>query len=179
MRGVLVACVLVGVVGAGGGVGVANDGAKGACLLLTADDISNATGAKAGEAHESETVLTSGPQQGGTMTTCMWKLGDSGMFHINVIPAAKGAAREAGLAKLRQGIETLKSKGWKEEKKNFGKVTCATLTPPGKQEGMPISVGCMGEAKGMGVGVAAMSPGKAVPLAKVKALFDKATSRLP
>jgi hypothetical protein len=52
------------------------------------------------------------------------------------------------------------------------------MTPPPSQKSMPIAVGCMGEAKGLGISVGSMSPSSGVALPKIKALFDKATSRL-
>jgi hypothetical protein len=179
MRGALVAGVLIVAVGMGARDVAAKGAPLHACSLLTADDIAGATGAKVGEGRENDTVIPSGPQKGETMAGCMWKLGEQGMVNVNAIPAATGAAREAGLAKIRQAMETLKSQGWKEEKQTFGSVMCSTLTPPPAQKNMPVAAGCMGEAKGMGVGVGSMARGSSVPLAKLKALFDKATSRLP
>jgi hypothetical protein len=177
-RVLVVGALIVGVV-LTAPVGAAEGSSVAACSLLNTDDIAGVTGGKVGEGHENTTPIPSGPQKGESMAGCMWKLGDQGMVTVNVLPAATGAAREAGLAKLRQVKEKLKSQGWKEDKQTFGSTVCATLTPPPSQKSMPVAAGCMGEAKGMAVSVGSMSPGSAVPLPKMKALFDKATSRLP
>lgn len=170
MRRVFLIGVLIVGVGVPGRDGAAKGSAVAACSLLNTDDIAGATGSKVGEGHENNTDTTAG---------CMWKLGDQGMVNVSAIPAPTGAAREAGLAKLRQVKEKLKSQGWKEDKQTIGGVVCATLTPPSSQKSMPVAVGCMGEAKGMAISVGSMSPGSAVPIPKMKVLFDKATSRLP
>ena len=178
MRALLVVSVLIVMVGVASRGGAGQAGAVQACSLLTADEITGVTGAKAGEGRETATVLSSGPQKGETLAGWMWKLGEQGMVNVSVIRAATGAAREAGLAKLREGIEKLKSQGWKQDRQTFGSVVCSTMTPPPSQKSMPIAVGCMGEAKGLGISVGSMSPGSGVALPKIKALFDKATSRL-
>jgi hypothetical protein len=179
MRAVLVAGVLIVSVAAAGRDVAAKGGAVSACSLLSADDIAAATGVKVGEGHESDTPITAGPQKGETLRSCTWKLGAQGMVSVHVVPAATGGARDTGLGKIRQTMDQLKSQGWSEDKQTFGSVTCSTMTPPPAQKSMPVAAGCMGEAKGMGVGVGSMAPGSAVALAKMKALFDKATSRLP
>jgi hypothetical protein len=170
MRRELVVAVLMVGAGVSGRDGAAKGSAVAACSLLNTNDIAGVTGSKVGEGHENDMGTTAG---------CMWKLGEQGMVTVNVVPAATGAAREAGLAKLHQVMDKLKSQGWKEDKQTFGGVVCATLTPPPSQKSMPVAAGCMGEAKGMAMSVGSMSPGSAVPIPKMKALFDKATSRLP
>jgi len=185
MRGAFVVCfAILGVAvaaryGAAKETRAAKENVIHACSLLSADDIAGVTGAKVGEGRETSTVITSGPEKGETMATCTWRVGEQGMANVHVIPAPAGGARDASLTSIRQVVDKLKSQGWKEEKQAFGAVVCSTMTPPAAQRGMPIAVGCMGEAKGMGVGVNAMSPGIVAPLPKMKALFDKATSRLP
>lgn len=179
MRALLVVGVLIMTVGVASRGGAAKGAAVQACSLLTADEITGVTGAKAGPGHETDIPIATGPQKGETLAGCMWKLGEQGMVTANVIAAATGAAREAGLARLHQGVEKLKSQGWKQDRQTFGSVVCSTMTPPPSQKSMPVAVGCMGEAKGMGISVGSMSPGSAVAIPKMKALFDKATSRLP
>jgi len=151
-----------------------------ACSLLTAGEIGDAVGSKIGVSRESDTVIPQGPSKGETMGTCMWKVGEQGMVSVSVIRAAQGAQREAGLARMNQAFETLKAKGWKEEKKDYGNARCAMLTPPTSQaENTPVSTGCMAEAKGMGISVGSMAPKKSAAIDQVKALLDKAISRLP
>jgi len=151
-----------------------------ACSLLTAAEIGAAVGGKVGDSRESDIVIPEGPAKGETMGSCMWRVGDQGMVSVSVIRAAQGAQREAGLAKMNQAFETLKAKGWKEEKKVYGNARCAMLTPPTSQaENTPVSTGCMAEAKGMGISVGSMAPKKSAAIDQVKALLDKAISRLP
>ena len=93
--------------------------------------------------------------------------------------APQGARREAGLAKLKEGFQRLKSKGWTEEKKEFSNAKCALMTPPSSSEkNIPVMTGCMAEAKGMGISVGYMGR-TSVPIEKVKTLLDKAIERLP
>ena len=150
-----------------------------ACSLLTAGEIGDAVGSKIGESRESDTVIPQGPSKGETMGTCMWKVGEQGMVSVSVIRAAQGAQREAGLARMNQAFETLKAKGWTEEKKDYGSARCAIMTPPPSEPTMPTSTGCIAEAKGMGLSVGLMAPKKTGTIDRMKALLDKAISRLP
>src|SRR5262249_30379314 len=131
-----------------------------ACSLLTAGEIGDAVGDKVGESRESDTVVSQGPSKGETVGTCMWKVGEQGMVSVSVARAAKGAQREAGLARMSQAFETLKAKGWTEEKKDYGSARCAIMTPPPSEPTMPTSTGCIAEAKGMGLSVGLMAPKK-------------------
>jgi len=151
-----------------------------ACALVTVDEISAAIGDKVGGQHETDTVVANGPAKGQPLVGCMWKAGGQGIVTVNVMPAATGAARAAGLAKLHETGEKLKKQGWTENKQSFGpSITCATLTPPPAQQQVPSVVACFGEAKGMALSVGSMSPGGKLPVGNMKALFDKAAARLP
>src|SRR5262245_55151989 len=89
-----------------------------ACTLLTAAEVTAATGSAVGRSTEMITTIPSGPSQGEKMYGCMWGTADRGMVNISVTRAPKGAQREAGLAKMRQAFDALKAKGWTEEKKD-------------------------------------------------------------
>jgi hypothetical protein len=158
--------------------GVAAEEKLHACSLLTAGEIGDAVGGAVGQSHETDTAVPSGPSKGQILGGCMWSTADQGMVSVNVIRAAQGADREAGLARLRQVFDMLKAKGWSEERKDYGSARCSILTPPPAQKDVPVSTGCMAEAKGMGISVGSMSPKNKVPIEKVKALLDKAIGRL-
>jgi len=146
-----------------------------ACSLLTADEVGTALGDKASPPHENNVIIDKGPSKGETMRTCTWRVGGQGMVSLNVIRAPKDA--KPGTALLHQAFETLKSQGWKEERKQLGSVTCVLMTPPSGQDKLPISTGCLGEAKERGLSIGAMGK-KAVPIEQIKPLFDKAVARL-
>ncbi len=158
--------------------GVAAEEKMHACSLLTSSEVGQAVGGTVGQPQESDVVIPSGPSKGETMGTCMWPLGDHGMVSLSVIRAAQGAQREAGLANLRKTFETLKARGWTEERKDYANARCSILTPPPSQKDVPISTGCLAEARGMGLSVGSMSPTNKVAIEKVKVLLDKAIGRL-
>ena len=148
-----------------------------ACTLLTTAEIGSAVGGAVGQSKDIQQVIPSGPSKGETMYGCMWPAGDRGMVNLSMIRAAKGAQREAGIANMRKGFETLKARGWTEEKHDFGDVHCAILTPPAAQPNMPMSTGCFGEAKGMGIGLGAAGRTR-IAIEAVKGLYDKVTKKL-
>ena len=147
-----------------------------ACTLLTPMEIAGAVGGTVGKSNESQMVVPSGPAQGQTTYACMWSAGEQGMVSVSLMRAVPGQ-KDIGMAKIKQAFETLKAQGWTEEKKDFGDIHCARMTPPAAQKNAPLSTGCFGEAKGMGLGVGAMGR-KATPLEAVKTLFEKAAGRL-
>ena len=140
-----------------------------ACALLTSAELGDAVGTSVGQFQESDMVIPEGPSKGETMGHCMWPIGDGqSMVSVSVIRALQGAQREAGLAKLHQGFDRLKAKGWTEEKKTIGNAMCATLMPPPSETNAPTMVGCLAEAKQMGISVGWMAgKGKKVPRVSV------------
>jgi hypothetical protein len=149
-----------------------------ACSLLTNGEISDAVGEKVAGSQRADMVIAEGPSKGETMGGCMWHVGDQGMVSVNLIRALKGAQREASLTQLNQVFDALKAQGWTEEKKNFGDIRCSIMTPPSSMKDVPISTGCMAEAKGWGIGVGWMSGNKKLTNEKLKGLLDKAIGRL-
>jgi len=149
-----------------------------ACSLLTAGDIEAVTGAKAREHHKTDMVIPEGPAKGQTLNGCMWAVGDQGMVAVSMMPAPKGPAREAGLAKLAEVYAALRAQHWTEEKKDFGNTTCSIMTPPPSTKDAPILSGCVAEARGMGLSVGFMSPTKKLSIDQTKALLDKAIGRI-
>ena len=101
------------------------------------------------------------------------------MVSVSMIQAPNAEQRAAGMTRMNQVYDRLKAKGWTQKTEKFGSsTTCSTLTPPTNDGSTPSMSGCMGEAKGHGIGVGFMYPGTTLPIAKVKALFDKASSRI-
>lgn len=149
-----------------------------ACTLLTSGDIEAVTGAKPGEPHESDLILSQGPAKGMKTFGCMWGVADRGMVTVAMFPALKGPARETGLAKVNEAFDALKAQHWTEEKKVVGNATCSIMTPPPSQKDAPILSGCFGEAKGIGLSVGFMSPTKRLSIDQTKALMDKAAGQL-
>lgn len=148
------------------------------CALLTSSEVVAAVGGT-GQSQESNIVIPEGPSKGETLGGCMWAADNQGMVSISMIRAPQGALREAGLAKLRDGFQRLKAKGWTEEKKEFSNAKCALMTPPASsKKDIPVMTGCFAEAKGMGLSVGYMGK-TSVPIDKVKTLLDKAIGRLP
>jgi hypothetical protein len=148
-----------------------------ACSLLTAADINAAVAGKVGEPHETNMGVS--PEAASkTMGNCMWKVGDQGMVSVGVMPAAKGAAREEGLAKINGVYEGLKAKHWTEERQDFSNGWCSVMTPPASEKDTPIMSGCMAEAKGMAIGVTYLDPKQKLAPDKAKRLLDKVIGHL-
>ena len=148
------------------------------CALLTSGEVVAAVGGT-GQSQESNIVIPEGPSKGETLGGCMWAADNQGMVSISMIRALQGAQREAGLAKLRDGFQRLKAKGWTEEKKEFSNAKCALMTPPASaKKDIPVMTGCFAEAKGMAISVGYMGK-TSVPIETVKTLLDKALGRLP
>jgi hypothetical protein len=148
-----------------------------ACSLLTAADISAAVAGKVGEPHRTDMGVSPGAASK-TMGNCMWKVGDQGMMSVGVMPAAKGAEREAGLGKINGVYDALKAKHWTEERQEFSNGWCSVMTPPASEKDTPIMSGCMAEAKGKAIAVTYLDPKQKLALAKAKALLDKAIGHL-
>ncbi len=152
------------------------------CPLLTAAEINSATGMKVGEPHETDVdVPSSAGQAKVPMTGCMWRVGEHGMANVAVL-AAVGTKeqREAGMAKLRQSYDVLRSKGWSVTETRIADTLCSTATPPAAEsEHSPAMTGCFGVARGFVYSVGVMGPHFKTPSDKVKALGDDVVKRLP
>lgn len=158
-----------------------------ACTYLTSAEAGAAAGGAVGQPQESNTVITEGPSKGQTMGMCTWDAGSKGSIAVTVVPVPAGAWREAFLAQLnnQKWFEPLKAQGWTSQTRNVGDGMCLLITPPPSQKDVPrellhaaASTSCYGASKGTGVGVA-INGAPNVALEKVKALLDKAVSRVP
>jgi len=147
-----------------------------ACTLITTEELKAAFGGT-GDAHKTELQIPSGPAKGQTMNGCMWSIGEQGMLTLSVMPAMKGAAREAGIAQLRQVYASLLAKGWTEEKKEIPGGNCSQMTPPASEKDAPMMVGCMAEAKGQAISIGTLGKTK-YSIEQVKPFFDKVVKRI-
>jgi len=148
------------------------------CPLLTAAEISAATGMKVGEPHETDMQL---PKGKGQMTGCMWQVGGRGMANVSVMRAVGSQEeREKGLAGLRQVYAGLKSKGWTITESKIGDKRCNTATPPaGESDHSPAMAGCFAVGKGFVYSVSVVGPHFKTSPETVKALADDVVKRLP
>lgn len=144
------------------------------CALLTASDIS--TVGATGPGSSSSMPFADGTASGGTMNLCQWSMATGGlMLSIAKIPAS--LSREAVTTALNQSWGELKTKGWKEEKQQFGAVSCFLMTPPAGDKKSPNPTSCTVFNKGMVLSITALGTTR-VEMEKVKALLDKAVGRL-
>jgi hypothetical protein len=144
------------------------------CSLLTAKELS-AVGAT-GQGVESSMPFPDGTPKGGTVTMCSWSMASGGlMMSTGKMP---GVSRETILTTVNQSWSQLKTKGWTEEKKEFGAVSCFLMTPPPGDTGAPKPTSCTVVSKeGMVLSITTMGTTR-VPMENVKALIDSAAGRL-
>lgn len=143
---------------------------KPVCSLLTSADV-GAVGAT-GEGIPGEMSAAKGV----TMKMCSWKM-NAGGLHLSANPMPPGTTREQIDAQLASTYQMLVSKGWKQEKKDFGGVSCTLLTPPANDKKSPANTSCLTVAKGIMVNAdtISMTP---IAMEKVKAVVDSAVGRL-
>ena len=147
---------------------------KPVCSLLTAADIS-AVGAT-GQGTPGEVPTTTGSAKGATMKMCSWRM-KAGGLNLSANPMPPGASRAAIEAQLTSTYQMLTSKGWKQDKKDFGNASCTLFTPPAGEKDAPANTSCLTVAKGMLVNAdtISMTP---VSMEKLKALVDSVSGRL-
>ena len=154
---------------------------NGACALLTTQEIESTFAVKPEAPLDHEEVAQKAPWKGEILRRCNWQLGkgsSAGNVYVNVGVTKTEAQRQASWAQLDQVVDQFKSRGWPVEKKTLGKVTCVVGTPPPAQKVATV-VHCFTEDKGRGVAVSpTLATGK-VSAESVKALVEKAVSRLP
>jgi hypothetical protein len=143
------------------------------CSLLTAADIQTATGAKPTAGRATSTAAGGAPVAG-----CTWVIPSTGMVSVATTPAPTGAAREAGLARIRAAADALKAKGWAEERKDYGSAKCAVLTPPASEAKAANTAVCFSDVKGSALAVYFMDRAAKPSLDQIKALLDKAAGHL-
>jgi|SRR5215470_7633982 len=112
----------------------------------------------------------------GTMKMCSWRMKTGGL-NLGANPMPPGATRAQVEAQLTKTYQMLTSQGWKQEKKDFGGVSCTLFTPPANQKDAPANTSCLTVAKGMLVNADTISM-TAIPMEKLKPLVDSAAGRL-
>jgi hypothetical protein len=148
--------------------------AKPPCSLLSAADVS-AIGAS-GPGIPSSMEIPNGPYKGQSMNMCTWRMKEGGL-HLSANKMPPGASQQALEAELTQTYQMLTAKGWKQDKKSYGTVSCTEFTPPASDKEAPANTSCMAVAKGNLVNADVLNR-NAVSMDKVKALLDAAMARL-
>jgi hypothetical protein len=148
-----------------------------ACSLLTAGELGAAGGGEVSATVENFMPISEGASKGVTMGICMWQVGET-MISLGVVSSPQGADRAAGLAQLEEISTELRSKGWKEERRELGGARCSAMTPPPSDKDAPLMSSCLAEAKGMVISVTALGR-RLLAIEKVKTLLDAAFVRLP
>jgi hypothetical protein len=141
------------------------------CSLLTASDVS-ALGVT-GPGIENAIPMGNG---GDTAKMCNWRMPTGGIT-LGAARIPEGAAREAFMSKINESWAALKTRGWTEEKKDFGGISCTAMTPPAGKQNNPYTTACLTITKGMMVSVTTLSRAR-VEMVKVKALVESAAGRL-
>jgi hypothetical protein len=144
------------------------------CSLLTATDVS-AVGAS-GQGVESSMPFPDGTPKGGTTYLCQWRMATGGLM-MSVAQMPTGLARETMMTALNQSWSNLKTRGWIEEKEEFGAVSCFLMTPPAGDKVAPKPTSCTVFAKGAVLSIVTIGTAR-VEMQKVKALVDAAAARL-
>lgn len=146
---------------------------KPVCSLLTASDVA-AVGAT-GQGIPGEMPMGAAGK-GATMKMCSWRMKNGGLY-LSANPMPPGASRAGIEAQLTKTYQMLTAQGWKQDKKDFGSVSCNMFTPPAGQKDAPANTSCLAAAKGMMVNADVLST-TPIPMEKLKAIVDAALGRL-
>jgi hypothetical protein len=148
------------------------------CSLLTTAEIEAVLGTKVAEAQEKDIPVTQGAYKGETMSGCTWVTKGQVSASLSVIRGSRTPEEKAaGGASLKRLLDGLKAKGWTVEPASTPGALCSKATPPPGSTNAPTFASCFSEAKGLGFAVYVFSS-SATPQ-QVKALADKAATRLP
>jgi hypothetical protein len=145
------------------------------CSLLTATDVSGA--GASGQGIASSMNYPDGTPKGGVMQMCNWPMTTGGAIMMSVAPMRQGFSRDAIMTMLNQSWHELTTKGWIEEKQDFGGISCFLMTPPATEKGAPMPTSCTAFVKGTVMSIVSMGKVK-VPMETVKKLVESATGRL-
>lgn len=152
-----------------------------ACSLLTAPELEMLMRHKVDRFNEADQTVNDGPWKGETMSTCTWFLGRT-EAQLSVIRAPRSPEeRVIGMARLREAEESLKRQGWTTETVTVAGAECKIATPPASSNVPGRLSACLAEAKGLALLLIVGKPAAPVDVTaqQVKALADKAVSRLP
>ena len=137
-----------------------------ACKLLQESEIESALGGKA-------TKFSGGIV--GNADMCNGQVGS-----LKVLIRIAKRRGDSGGVKERQGIESLRAKGWRIEVKAEGDLTCSTAIPPASmaQAGVNTTCSILRAGKVVAVEVGAPSQKEMASMDAVRKLAQKAVSRL-
>src|SRR6266498_406299 len=140
---------------------------KAPCSLLTAADTS-VVGAT-GNGIPGEMSMGKGK----VMKMCSWRMKQGGL-HLSANRMPPGTSREYIESELTKTYQMLTAKGWKQDKRTFGNVSCNLFTPPAGEKDSPTNTSCLTVTKGVMVNadVLSLTP---VAMEKLKTLVDAAT----
>jgi hypothetical protein len=149
--------------------------------LLTATEIDAAVGSKPADPAETNISYAKGQQgndHAGVVSTAVWRAGGATVSVTSSTTPTTAEGKKRGQAQTKQAEEMLAKMGWKTESKDFGAIKCAILTPPSGQPMPGAGTSCGTERGAYFVSVSVSVPGTAFPIEKVRALTEKAASRL-
>jgi hypothetical protein len=154
---------------------------KSACSLLTSSDIEAVVGAKPSAAQPLQFDDIPSGKKIVKVDGCLWGISTMGQISVSWFRGPLTDDEIAQLIKMTKdnpGTADLKKANYKETSKDFPQASCSAYTPPsGAKDGMPMSA-CAGGAKGQGLTLTFMSPGKTLTIDQTKALLDKAASHV-
>jgi hypothetical protein len=180
---VLAVSVVVGVSGA-----EARDAGKSnrACSLLTSADLEGVLGTKLARplaGMEVPYTKDANHDHDGSVLTCQGKAGARFVTVVFGTQPVTPEGRRRGEAKAKESEEKLLKAGYSIESKEFGSVPCWTmLPPPGDKSSFAVFGSNCGGTKGdyfYSISISATGKADLVPIERLKALTDKAASRLP
>ncbi len=151
------------------------------CSLLAASDLETLLRNKVDRFNEADQTVNDGPWKGEIMSTCTWFVGRT-EAQLSVIRAPRSLEERAiGMARLREAEENLKRQGWTTETVTVAGAECKIATPPTSSNVPGRLSACLAEGKGLALLLIVGKPAAPVDVTaqQVKALADKAVSRLP
>jgi len=124
--------------------------------------------------------------KGLTRLGCSWQIGpqekdlaNQGSAFFSLVRLTSPEHSGGGAAFLKETGQALKFGGWDSKETTLGEMTCVVSKPPKERIKMGTNTGCSLEAKSMLVGFNASGAVGDVKIESVKALLEKAVSRLP
>jgi hypothetical protein len=157
-----------------------------ACSLLTASELEQVMGGKLEKPLAGMKVpytKDANHDHDGAILTCQGKLGARFVMVVYGTQPVTPEGRKRGEERARLAQEKLRTSGYTIKEKDFGDLKCWTMQPPANQkEGFSVFGTNCGGTRGdyfYSVSISATGAGDLIPIEKLKAVADKAASRLP
>jgi hypothetical protein len=157
-----------------------------ACSLLTPADLEGVLGTKLARplaGTEVPYTKDADHDHDGSVLSCQGKAGARFVTVVFGTQPVTPEGRRRGEAKVKAAEDKLVKAGYKIETKEFGGVRCWTmLPPPADTPGHAVFGSNCGGTKGdyfYSISISATGKNDLIPIEKLKALADKAASRLP